>query len=74
MCWPGVARVARAREELLRLLRELSASTRIGETSETQRIVLETSGLADPQSILAAIASDQLLSRCIEVTRGRRDR
>ena len=56
------------RQELLRLLRELGASARTSETSEIQRIVLETSGLADPQSILAAIASDQGLSRCIEVT------
>ena len=56
------------KSELLRLLRDLSASTRIGETSEIQRIVLETSGLADPQSILVAIASDPELSRCIEVT------
>jgi G3E family GTPase len=55
-------------QELLRLLRELSASTCAGETSEPRRIVLETSGLADPQSILAAIASDQGLSRCMEVT------
>jgi G3E family GTPase len=56
------------RQELLRLLRELSASARISETTEIQRIVLETSGLADPKSILAAIASDQGLSRCMEVT------
>jgi G3E family GTPase len=56
------------RQELLRLLCELSASTRVSGTSEIQRIVLETSGLADPQSIRAAIASDQGLSRCIEVT------
>jgi G3E family GTPase len=56
------------RPELLDLLCELSASTRITETSEIQRIVLETSGLADPQSIRAAVASDQGLSRCIEVT------
>ena len=54
--------------ELLRLLRDLSASTRINETSGIQRIVLETSGLADPQSILAAIACDQKLSGWIEVT------
>jgi G3E family GTPase len=56
------------KQELLRLLCELSASTRISETSEIQRIVLETSGLADPQSVLAAIASDQGLSRCIDLT------
>jgi G3E family GTPase len=56
------------RQELLRLLCELIASARVGETSEIQRIVLETSGLADPQSIVAAIASDQGLSRCINVT------
>jgi G3E family GTPase len=56
------------REELLRLLRELGASARMSETSEPRRIVLETSGLADPQSILAAIAADQALSRCLEVT------
>jgi G3E family GTPase len=56
------------REELLGLLRELRGSARISETSAVQRIVLETSGLADPQSILAAIASDQGLSRCIQVT------
>jgi G3E family GTPase len=55
------------RQELLGLLRELNA-TRGVETSEPRRIVLETSGLADPQSILAAIASDEGLSRCIEVT------
>ena len=54
--------------ELLRLLRDLSASTRINKTSGIQRIVLETSGLADPQSILAAIACDQKLSGWIEVT------
>src|SRR5580704_4717638 len=47
------------KRELLRLLRDLSASTRISEVSEIQRIILETSGLADPQSILAAIACDQ---------------
>jgi G3E family GTPase len=57
-----------SRPELLDLLCELSASTRIVETSAIQRIVLETSGLADPQSIRAAVASDQGLSRCIEVT------
>jgi G3E family GTPase len=54
--------------ELLDLLCELSASTRSVETSAIQRIVLETSGLADPQSVLAAIASDHRLSRRIEVT------
>jgi G3E family GTPase len=56
------------REELLGLLRELSGSARISETSEPRRIILETSGLADPQSILAAIASDPELSRRIEVS------
>jgi G3E family GTPase len=56
------------RQELLRLLREVSGLTGGVETSEPRRIVLETSGLADPQSILAAIASDEGLSRCIEVT------
>jgi G3E family GTPase len=56
------------REELLRLLSELGASSRMSETSEPRGIVLETSGLADPQSILAAIAADQALSRCLEVT------
>jgi G3E family GTPase len=56
------------REELLGLLREVSGSACGVETSEPRRIVLETSGLADPQSILAAIASDQGLSRCIEVS------
>jgi G3E family GTPase len=52
------------KRELLRLLRDLSASTRISEVSEIQRIILETSGLADPQSILAAIACDQEVSGC----------
>jgi G3E family GTPase len=56
------------RQELLRLLCELGASARISETSEIRRIVLETSGLADLQAILAAIASDQALSRCVQVT------
>jgi G3E family GTPase len=56
------------REELLRLLREVSGSTCGVETSEARRIVLETSGLADPQSILAAIASDHELSRCMVVS------
>jgi G3E family GTPase len=56
------------REELLGLLREVSGSARGVETSEPRRIVLETSGLADPQSILAAIGSDQGISRCIEVS------
>jgi G3E family GTPase len=56
------------RQELLGLLRELSDSTRGVETSEPRRIVLEASGLADPQCIVAAIASDQALSRSIEVT------
>jgi G3E family GTPase len=55
------------RQELLGLLRELNA-TRGVETSEPRRIVLETSGLADPQSIRAAITSDLELSRCVEVT------
>jgi G3E family GTPase len=56
------------REELLGLLREVSGSARGVETSEPRRIVLETSGLADPQSILAAIAADEGLSRCMEVS------
>jgi G3E family GTPase len=56
------------REELLRLLREVSRSARGVETSEPRRIVLETSGLADPQSIRAAITSDLELSRCVEIT------
>jgi|HubBroStandDraft_6_1064221.scaffolds.fasta_scaffold02912_4 G3E family GTPase len=64
----GGCACCKGRQELLHLLRELSASTCAGETSEPRRIVLETSGLADPQSILAAIASDQGLSRCMEVT------
>ncbi len=54
--------------ELLRLLCELSASTHIAQTSDIQRIVLETSGLADPESILAGIASDCRLSRRIDVS------
>jgi G3E family GTPase len=54
--------------ELLRLLHDLSVSTPIRQTSEIQRIILETSGLANPQSILAAIASDPGLSGCIQVT------
>jgi G3E family GTPase len=56
------------REELLGLLREISGSVRGVETSAPRRIVLETSGLADPQSILAAIAADEGLSRCMEVS------
>jgi G3E family GTPase len=56
------------KRELLRLLRDLSASTRISEVSEIQRIILETSGLADPQSILAAVACDQEVSGCFQVT------
>jgi G3E family GTPase len=56
------------RPELLRLLCELSALTYMAETPAVQRIVLETSGLADPQSIVAAIASDHWLSRHIEVS------
>jgi G3E family GTPase len=56
------------KEELLGLLRELSGSACLSETSEPRRIILETSGLADPQSILAAIASDYELSRRIEVS------
>jgi G3E family GTPase len=56
------------REDLLGLLRELSGSARISETSAPRRIILETSGLADPQSILAAISSDQELSRRIQVS------
>jgi G3E family GTPase len=56
------------RQELLRLLRALCASACITETSEVRRIVLETSGLADPQSILTAIGSDHELSRCMVVS------
>jgi G3E family GTPase len=56
------------RQELLCLLRELSAAARMSETSKPPRVVLETSGLADPQSILAAIAADHALSRRLGVT------
>ena len=56
------------REELLELLRELSSSACVSETSEPGRIILETSGLADPQAILAAIKSDRELSRRIKVS------
>ena len=56
------------REELLGVLRQLSDCERTSETSETRRIILETSGLADPQAILAAIASDREISRRIKVS------
>jgi G3E family GTPase len=56
------------REELLGVLRQLSDCERISETSEPRRIILETSGLADPQAIVAAIASDRELSRHIKVS------
>jgi G3E family GTPase len=56
------------REELLGLLRRLSDCERISEPSEPRRIILETSGLADPQAILAAIESDRELSRRLKVS------
>jgi G3E family GTPase len=54
--------------KLLRLLRDLSASSLLAETSAVQRIVLETSGLADPLVIREAIVSDPCLSARIEVS------
>ena len=44
----GGCACCKGREELLGLLRELSGAARISETSEPRRIILETSGLADP--------------------------
>ena len=54
--------------EWLRLLGDLVASPRIAEASDIQRIVLETSGLADPRPIRDAISSDPWLSRYVEVS------
>jgi G3E family GTPase len=54
--------------KLLRLLRDLLASGPAAETSAIQRIVLETSGLADPLVIRQAVESDPGLSTCVEVS------
>ncbi len=68
MCWPGVARVARAGRNCCVFCvssapRPVSARLRRSNASFWRRA-------ASPirQSILAAIASDQGLSRCMEVT------
>jgi G3E family GTPase len=54
--------------KLLRLLRDLLASSLAAETSAVQRIVLETSGLSDPLVIRKAIESDPCLSTRVEVS------
>lgn len=54
--------------KLLRLLRDLIASGPVVETSEIQRIVLETSGISDPLIIRKAVESDPCLSTCVEVS------
>jgi G3E family GTPase len=54
--------------KLLRLLRDLLASSPVAETSAVQRVVLETSGLSDPLVIREAIESDPCLSTCVEVS------
>jgi G3E family GTPase len=54
--------------KLLRLLRNLLVSGAAAESSAVQRIVLETSGLADPLVIREAIESDPCLSARVEVS------
>jgi G3E family GTPase len=65
---PGGCLCCAVREDLARTLRSLLDRREIGEIRQFRRIVIETSGLADPAPILFTLGADPMLDHCLHLT------
>ena len=66
---PGGCLCCAVREDLARSLRGLLARREAGEIRRFRRIVIETTGLADPAPILYTLGADPVLDHCLNLAR-----
>jgi len=66
---PGGCLCCAVREDLARTLRSLLERRDAGEIKRFRRIVIETTGLADPAPILFTLGADPMLDHCLHLAR-----
>src|SRR6516164_5545043 len=66
---PGGCLCCAVREDLARTLRSLLERCETGEIRRFRRIVVETTGLADPAPILFTLGADPMLDHCLHLAR-----
>ena len=66
---PGGCLCCAVREDVARTLRDLIDRRDAGEVRPFRRIVIETSGLADPAPILYTLGADPMLDACLSLSR-----
>jgi G3E family GTPase len=66
---PGGCLCCAVREDLARTLRSLLERREAGEIRRFRRIVIETTGLADPAPILFTLGADPMLDHCLHLAR-----
>ncbi len=64
---PGGCLCCAVREDLARTLRDLLDRRALGEVRAFRRIVVETTGLADPAPILYTLGADPMLDHCLDL-------
>jgi G3E family GTPase len=64
---PGGCLCCAVREDLARTLRSLLDRREAGEVRQFRRIVIETTGLADPAPILYTLGADPMLDHCLHL-------
>jgi len=64
---PGGCLCCAVREDLARTLRSLIERRNAGEIRRFRRIVIETTGLADPAPILFTLGADPMLDQCLRL-------
>jgi G3E family GTPase len=64
---PGGCLCCTVREDLARALRDLLERRRAGEIRGFRRLVIETTGLADPAPILYTLGADPMLDHCLRL-------
>jgi G3E family GTPase len=65
---PGGCLCCAIREDLARTLRSLLERREAGEIRRFRRIVIETTGLADPAPILFTLGTDPMLDHCVRLS------
>jgi G3E family GTPase len=65
---PGGCLCCAVREDLARTLRSLFERREAGEIRRFRRIVIETTGLADPAPILFTLGTDPMLDHCLRLS------
>jgi G3E family GTPase len=66
---PGGCLCCAVREDLARTLRSLLERREAGEIRQFRRVVIETTGLADPAPILFTLGADPTLDHCLHLAR-----